>query len=298
MPDPVLSFVLAAHAAAVLLGMLAARQKGRRLSVSYACFMLALPVFGAAVCWVFALASPPRDGIRDPMMRNTQRHEAWVGIRHEADRLVPLEEAFLINEPKKRRELMMDLLRSEPRKHLDLLLLARFNEDPETAHYATATLTEVQRQMQLELQQMQTALLKKSAGCKDAPLRISSFSTAMWTAAFLEGQLLERQRRMLGKSAGELPEDWLSVPLCSIQVRNDLALGRAQEARLQALDMITRWPEDERAYLEMLEVCVQTRDRYALQKLKERLKHAPVEWTRAGLERIHYFCGKGGEGNP
>lgn len=297
MPDPVLSFVLAAHAAAVLLGMLAARQKGRRLSVPYACFMLALPVFGAAVCWVFALASPPRDGIRDPMMRNTQRHEAWVGIRHEADRLVPLEEAFLINEPKKRRELMMDLLRSEPRKHLDLLLLARFNEDPETAHYATATLTEVQRQMQLELQQMQTALLKNP---QDAKTRLAYIEllNGYVDSGLLEGQLLERQRRMLGKALDELPEDWLSVPLCSIQVRNDLALGRAQEARLQALDMITRWPEDERAYLEMLEVCVQTRDRYALQKLKERLKHAPVEWTRAGLERIHYFCGKGGEGNP
>lgn len=297
MPDPVLSFVLAAHAAAVLLGMLAARQKGRRLSVPYACFMLALPVFGAVVCWVFALASPPRDGIRDPMMRNTQRHEAWVGIRHEADRLVPLEEAFLINEPKKRRELMMDLLRSEPRKHLDLLLLARFNEDPETAHYATATLTEVQRQMQLELQQMQTALLKNP---QDAKTRLAYIEllNGYVNSGLLEGQLLERQRRMLGKALDELPEDWLSVPLCSIQVRNDLALGRAQEARLQALDMITRWPEDERAYLEMLEVCVQTRDRYALQKLKERLKHAPVEWTRAGLERIHYFCGKGGEGNP
>ena len=205
MPDPVLSFVLAAHAAAVLLGMLAARQKGRRLSVPYACFMLALPVFGAAVCWVFALASPPRDGIRDPMMRNTQRHEAWVGIRHEADRLVPLEEAFLINEPKKRRELMMDLLRSEPRKHLDLLLLARFNEDPETAHYATATLTEVQRQMQLELQQMQTALLKNP---QDAKTRLAYIEllNGYVDSGLLEGQLLERQRRMLGKALDELPE--------------------------------------------------------------------------------------------
>ena len=212
MPDPVLSFVLAAHAAAVLLGMLAARQKGRRLSVPYACFMLALPVFGAAVCWVFALASPPRDGIRDPMMRNTQRHEAWVGIRHEADRLVPLEEAFLINEPKKRRELMMDLLRSEPRKHLDLLLLARFNEDPETAHYATATLTEVHRQMQLELQQMQTALLKNP---QDAKTRLAYIEllNGYVDSGLLEGQLLERQRRMLGKALDELPEDWLSVPL-------------------------------------------------------------------------------------
>lgn len=117
MPDPVLSvWCWRPMQAAVLLGMLAARQKGRRLSVPYACLMLALPVFGAAVCWV--LPWHPRQGTASGS--HDAQHpaaRAWVASA-EADRLVPLEEAFLINEPKKRRELMMDLLRSEPRKHL------------------------------------------------------------------------------------------------------------------------------------------------------------------------------------
>lgn len=291
MPDAVIAVVIALHVSAVLAGAAAACFRGRMISGPYLCFSLAIPVFGAAVCWVFALSPEPKKGIRDHMMRNAQRHETMVGIRNEADKLVPLEEAFIINAPKQRRELMMNLLRSDPRKYLDLLLLARFNEDPETSHYATATLTEVQRQIQLELQQMQIKLHHNPQDMQTRLAYIELLNTYVGSG-MLEGRMLERYRRALRQALYELPQKRCTVEICSMRVRNDLALHMAQEARMQALAMIERWPEDERAYLELLEVCVQTRDRRALEALMAQIEQAPVEWTRAGLERIRYFGGR------
>lgn len=291
MPDAVIAGVVALHVAAVLAGAAAAYFRGRPISGPYLCFSLAIPVFGAAVCWVFALSPEPKEGIRDHMMRNAQRHETMVGIRNEADKLVPLEEAFIINAPKQRRELMMNLLRSDPRKYLDLLLLARFNEDPETSHYATATLTEVQRQIQLELQQMQIKLHRNPRDTQTRLACIELLHTYVGSG-MLEGQMLERYRRAFRQVLYELPQKRCTVEICSMRVRNDLALHLAQEARMQAMAMIERWPEDERCYLEMLEVCVQTRDRHALEALMAQIEQAPVEWTRAGLERIRYFSGR------
>lgn len=48
-------------------------------------------------------------------------------------KIVPLEEALLINEPRVRRELIMDVLNDDPEEYMDLLKQARMNEDVEVA---------------------------------------------------------------------------------------------------------------------------------------------------------------------
>lgn len=291
MPNAGLMGVALVHAALVLGGAWVASRRGRPLLGSYVLFMLCIPVFGAAVCWVFAMAQDPAVGSRDHLMRNSERHQELVGTSRSAERIVPLEEAFLINAPQKRRELMMNLLRSDPRKYLDLLLLARFNEDPETAHYATATLTEVQRQMQLEIQQIQTQMQKEPDNEQLYQTYVDKLEEYV-QSGLLEGRLLHRQREVLHHTIERMPPHMRNLKLCLLCVRNNLALGLAQEAREQAQAIITRWPGEESGYLAMLEVLVHTRDRQGLLRFRERIAEAPVEWTHAGLERIHYFCGK------
>ena len=44
-------------------------------------------------------------------------------------KIVPLEEALLINEPRVRRELIMDVLNDDPEEYMDLLKQARMNEE-------------------------------------------------------------------------------------------------------------------------------------------------------------------------
>ena len=61
-------------------------------------------------------------------------------------KIVPLEEALLINEPRVRRELIMDVLNDDPEEYMDLLKQARMNEDVEVVHYAITGMVELSKE--------------------------------------------------------------------------------------------------------------------------------------------------------
>jgi hypothetical protein len=66
----------------------------------------------------------------------------WVTLKsfHEKGDIVPLEEAILINDVKVRRRSMLETLYTDPLKYLDILNIAKYNDDVETSHYATTTI--------------------------------------------------------------------------------------------------------------------------------------------------------------
>ena len=70
-------------------------------------------------------------------------------------KIVPLEEALLINEPGVRRELIMDVLNDDPEEYMDLLKQARMNEDVEVVHYAITAMVELSKEYDFRLQKME-----------------------------------------------------------------------------------------------------------------------------------------------
>lgn len=268
-----------------------ARKKGRRVASAHVAFMLALPVFGAVVSMIFALSGDPDPESRKHLERNADVHQSLINPTEQSSLTVPMEEAFLINEPRKRRAMMLNMLHNDPRQYIDLLLLARFNEDPETAHYATATLSEVQRKIQLELQQLQANLAENP---QDAQTRLEYIELlhAYVESGLLEGRLLERQRYALRHALESMPDEAVGTQLSAMEVDNLLELNEPGEALIRAERMVERWPGDENAYLTLLHVHVKIRDDHGVAQLKQRLAQADVHWTRAGLERMQYFIGR------
>ena len=80
----------------------------------------------------------------------------WKSLKSttEDGNLVPLEEAMLINDFGTRRRIMLDALYDDPMKYLDVLLLARNNDDIDTTHYATTMIAHAQKRFQLLLQEV------------------------------------------------------------------------------------------------------------------------------------------------
>ena len=281
------------HILGILLPYAAARIRGRKLKLPVLLFCLLLPLCGPFTCCILAFAQEPRSDATDHLRYNENRYAQLISTDNNASHIVPLEEAFLINTPQKRRELMLNLLRSDPRKYLDLLLLARFNEDPETAHYATATLTEVQRQIQLELQQAQMEVVRHPNDTTACTTYIHLLKDYV-DSGLLEGHLLLRQRMVLEQALAALPANGLTPELMNIRVSNLLELQHPAEARSCAEKMISLWPQDESGWLALLHVYVETRDRAGLQMMMKRLANQDVEWSRNGLERMKYYYGKNG----
>lgn len=280
----------ALHVAFVLAVVLWSRKRKFSLRFSHVVWMLLLPFFGPAT-FILLIASHGNtapDG--EWFKRNKEKYQRIVNVHPAATQTVPLEEALLINDPQKRRALMMNMLRSDPRKYLDVLLIARFNEDPETAHYATATLLELQHQMQLEMQRYQ-ASLKSHPEDYETRTAYIKLMNEYCQSGLLEGQLLRRQRFTLKSALEECIQKAKTPELFSMAVQNELALLQGGEAQAYAEKMLALWPDDERSWLEMMRVCAQTRDRDRMRAILKQMEEQPIDWSLACREKLQYWTG-------
>ena len=108
-------------------------------------------------------------------------------------KIVPLEEALLINEPRVRRELIMDVLNDDPEEYMDLLKQARMNEDVEVVHYAITAMVELSKEYDFRLQKME----KLYAASPDDPEILEQYCDFMeeyLNQGILEAQMEREQR--------------------------------------------------------------------------------------------------------
>ncbi len=291
MPSSLILFlILGAHGLLLLSAVVYGSLSKRRLKSSHYMWMFLTPLYGPITGWMMMLAvgkTPP--GI-DWIRRNEKSKEPILHHMPVKD-MVPLEEALLINDHNKRRTLMMNILRSDPMQYLDLLLIARFNDDTETAHYATATIMELQRQFQLEIQQRQAEIARHEDDFEKHREYIQ-FLSRYCESGLLEGQLLRRQRLVLKKALDKCLPMKDDPALLRIMVHNSLALTEAAEARAAARVLMELWPLDETSWLEGMRVCVETRDQGGMQSLLAKMQKTPVDFTSKGREQMLFWTEK------
>ena len=268
-----------------------ARKKRLFFILAHYCWILLIPIFGplAGYSLVHAYGRTPPDA--DWLARQEEKYRFNIVSRSTVDLTVPLEEALLINEPHKRRSIMMNILRSDPMRYLDLLLIARYNDDTETAHYATASIMELQRHFQLELQQLQLEISKDSSDMATYRKYIELLSRYC-DSGLLEGQLLHRQQLLLQNALNNALDIEMDGALLHIKISNCLALKQAEEAKKTAHTLIRLLPMDEHSWLEGMRVYAETHDQEGMHALLKRIQTERIDFTTAGREHLLFFGGK------
>ena len=269
----------------------AARRKKRLFIIAHYVWILLIPIFGplAGYSLVNAFGRTPPDA--DWLTRQEDKHRLSIVSRSTVDLAVPLEEALLINVPHKRRNIMMNILRSDPLRYLDLLLIARFNDDTETAHYATASIMELQRHFQLDLQQLQLEISKNAADMGNHRRYVELLSRYC-ESGLLEGQLLHRQQLLLEQALNCALAIETAAALLRIKISNCLALKQAEEAKRTAHMLIRLLPTDEISWLEGMRVYAETHDQDGMRVLLKRIQTEQIDFTSAGREHLLFFGGK------
>lgn len=272
-------------ATGVLLAL--ARARKRRPGPAMVAWMLLLPALGPATGGMLLFFGESGSG--GLSARQAEKGSPrFAPPPKQAARAVPVEEALILNDPKRRRAQMMNMLRTESKKFLDVLLVARFNEDPETAHYATATLMVLQREMLMELHRCQRAAEKDPSDGRNWA-EYARLLEEYCESGLVEGQLLFRRRLLM---AAALEKCLLTPEALQMAVNNHLLLGQGRQARVAAREMLDRWPLDERSWLEMMRVCAETRDARGMGALLKGVRSAKVDWTRGGREKVRYWTGR------
>ena len=281
---------LSFHQLLCALLLLAVHKKRHLFNFAHFGWILLIPVFGplAGYALVRSLGEKPPDA--GWLSQQEEKHHVHIVSRTGVETAVPLEEALLMNDPQKRRTLMMNILRSDPMRYLDLLLVARNNDDSETAHYATATIMEIQRHYQLQLQQLQLELAKNSASL-DTHHQYIDLLARYCDSGLLEDRLLRRQRLLLKQALDAMLALEMDPSVLHIKVTNSLALKDAQEAKHTANQLIELYPMDENSWLEGMRVYAETRDQQGMRTLLKRIQDEQVDFTAAGREHLNFFRG-------
>lgn len=127
-------------------------------------FVIFVPVTGLLCCLFLALSAFPKAGCKtgiNGVEKLKVQEEIYQGIFAENTssygKVVSVEEALLINDSGTRRNLMMDVLNDHPEEYIDVLMLARMNEDVEVVHYATTALAELSKRYDAQLLQLEAA---------------------------------------------------------------------------------------------------------------------------------------------
>jgi hypothetical protein len=212
----------------------------------------------------------------------------WKTVKrfHEQGDIVPLEEAIMINDAKTRRKYMLETLYDDPLKYLDILLMAKNNDDVETSHYATTSISYLQRSFQLSIQKLAVEVEKNPDDLELLDDYIGTLANYI-ESGLLEEHLLRNMRlvysNVLDRKLAKIKNDQAAL---IEKVRNSIALKEYVSA-FEVSDLLRKhYPEDEESWIESIRVCVEGHDRNKLLETVTAMQNRKISWTKLGREQI------------
>ena len=211
--------------------------------------------------------------------------------RPELDTVVPFDEVLLLSNDKTRREVMMHILRRDPFMYLEMLKTAKVSSDVEITHYATTTIMEIQRDLDINMQTAEKEYNEKLDNLDTVNRFISALSSYIKTGLLLENRLLQLQNQLSQVLEHKLVIFPNSRSAHLLLVENEIGLGRYTRAAEVAAMMREKWPHDESAWLTSLHVCMVSGDSDQKDIISNQMITETVNWSRAGREEMEFLCG-------
>ena len=257
-----------------------------------------LPVVG----WSFALVWPKRairnDGDQfgrymvqldeDILIKGETIFEK-VNKRKEID-VVAIEEALLVNEHATRRRIMIDVLKDDATRYMDVVKTAVENEDTETSHYAVSAIMEVKRKLAMKIRQLSEEFARNpddmGVAC-DYRNALKQYMNSGFidenTLRVYRNNYIEVLRTIILKKDGDTANEYEEKILCEIECTD------YKEAEQTGLSYLDQYPDREGPYLLMTQLYYTTNSPAALQRMIQDVKDSQVVLTNRGIKIVRYW---------
>lgn len=256
--------------------------------------IVAIPIFGLLIGLGIQLVHWAGRSSKKPVSMETMHLGSDIYLQslqkaQENLDIVPLEEAIHLDSYGIRRRILLDVLFDEPAKHLQVLMVARHNEDPETAHYAATTIEKIQRDYQMETQRY-SAYLKLYANDQKILNDYIRLLGKYIKSGLLEDHMAIRQRKVLSKlldlKLSQNPNDKQTLVK---KLKNNLALNEYASCLEISKLLRLSWPGDEDTWIESLRVCVEGRDQKMFKEVLDGIQGSEIDWSKSGREQLKYW---------
>ena len=171
-----------------------------------------------------------------------------VDEKKNAQYTVPIEEALLINSPKERRTIIMDVLNDNPKEYIEFLQKAGNNEDTEVVHYAVTAMVEISKENDYLLQEYERQYSLEP----DNPIVLEQYMEFLWgclSQNLMQGQVEALNRELFSNLAQKKIASGGSITDYVRIIENDLKRKNYTLASEYLRKMQEDYPKREEYYL-------------------------------------------------
>ncbi|HIT67099.1 MAG TPA: hypothetical protein IAB61_07685 [Candidatus Merdisoma merdipullorum] len=260
-------------------------------------FMLVLlvPVWGVVCLVIQEIRARGKQQIREEvgiekLKVNDEVHKSILMEEDPAEeRVVPLEEALLINDPSLRRELMMEVMYSNPDDYVEQLQEARMNDDTEVVHYAVTALAELQKDYDLKFQEIQRRM-EEEPDDDELLEKYLELLDQYLGSGLLEGNARELQLRNYSNLLSEkLKKDGDSLRLYEKKIQADLLVGEYNQAYEDIERVLNLWPKHELGYLFLIQYYASVKNRAGISQTLELLERRQIHLSAEGRGTVRFW---------
>lgn len=265
--------------------------------------VLMIPVWGLVCLVILEIRARGKQQIREEIgiEKLKVNDEVHKSILMEEDpggeRVVPLEEALLINDPSLRRELMMEVMYSNPDDYVEQLQEARMNDDTEVVHYAVTALAELQKEYDLKFQALQRRMEEE----EDDEEILDQYLELL--DQYLGSGLLEGNARALQlRNYSDLLNDKMkksgeSLRLYEKKIQADLLVGEYNQAYDEIGRVLELWPKKETGYLFLIQYYASVKNRDGITQTLALLERREIHLSAEGRSTVRFWKGGNVEAN-
>lgn len=290
------------HLLACLVALMLMKLKVLKSNGGVIAFMLFVPVWGMAALIVLEWHTRRkklvfREVDVDRLLINDEIHRSILMDEDElSERVVPLGEAFVVNDAATQRELMMDVMYSNPSDYVAQLQEARMNDDTEVVHYAVTALVEMQKDYDLEFQRLDRQLALHPED--DATLNeYLSVTERYLGSGLISGSARAMTLRNFSNLLAKKLQKNESASLWAKKIDADLSSGDYEAAYEGINRVLQQWPRDERGYLFLLRYHALVRDSAGIKRVLEMIRKRGVFLSPEGRSTVAFWSGTKQDGD-
>ncbi|MGE7951966.1 hypothetical protein [Lysinibacillus xylanilyticus] len=203
--------------------------------------------------------------------------------------VVSIEEVLIISDFTTRRRVMLDLLKQDAMKYLDILQTAVMNDDTETSHYAVTAVIEVKRELSLLLQKLSVEFSQNPQDPHVARTYVQVIKEYL-RSGFLDKQSTKNYRMTYIQVIQTIIENnQATEELFNEKIDMEMTLGELQAAEQTALLFKERYPLSEKPYLQLLAIYCELKSASKFRTVLNNLKNAPITLTNDALVTVRYW---------
>ncbi|MCX7842195.1 MAG: hypothetical protein N2489_03875 [Clostridia bacterium] len=232
----------------------------------------------------------PDEAFEDLYFRDSQEAFIRANKQKESD-IVSITDALILFDSTVKKNMLINLLKSDSIKHIEALKIALLDEDTEASHYAAVALMDVKSSFSKLLYEY-SRLVEKNPEDYNLKRQYASVLESYVRCAIDSKKAVEKALNILSALYGELIEaEKSSKELYLRKIECDIKRKDYQRAEEYCNRLSEACGESEELYANMAKLYYLKQDGEKLAEVIQSMKDSKLKFTNKGLEIIRFWSG-------